>query len=199
MVRLLEQEGEQVGLLCIVDSVAPKENVEISFERFTVKSELSWIETYFSNEIISNFNSATELNALWFNIVDYLKSLGDDVNLIRNEIINNIGFNFESLEKMSMEELIRQLNFTRSLIEASDHYQPMDTIKVQIHYFAASESSHMIENWSKYTEEGMIVRVIQGDHFSIFKSQGVKNLYTEFETCLKKISKKELIGTESLV
>jgi len=194
MARQLEQENDKVRFLGIIDSYAPVTTKSGNLNEFTVESELSWIRKYFDdNEVISRFSSQRGLKYLWFDIIDYLKNIEGASEIIKGEIVKNIGFDIKEYKKVSIEELVKFMNFTRSLNRACNNYVPRNTINTQINYFAACESKNIIiENWHQFSKKVMNIKEVEGNHFSIFTLPHVKSFYNQFNECFVHVDKKIL-------
>ena len=186
MIRQLEQEKEDVRFFGIIDSKPPYANEEVKIKEFTVEFELSWIRNYFNNEeVIEGLSTEINLKDFWFKVIHYLRNLDGASEIIKDEIIRNIGFEIKDYKDISIEDLVKYMNFTRSLSTACDHYKPKNIINSQINYFAASDSINTInsEMWNRFSQKPIIKQEVLGSHFSIFKQPNVKNLYSRFFEC----------------
>ena len=197
MVRQLEQEKKKVRFLGIIDSMPPSINEDIKVKEFSVESELSWIRNYFDDvEIITGFNIKINLDDFWFNVINYLKNVDGASEIIKGEIMKNIGFDIKEYQKVSIEELVKYMNFTRSLGRACNYYIPGNVINSQINYFAAGCSkSRIIVAWQGFSSKNMIVKEVEGNHFSIFTQPNVKSLYKKFFECF--ISRENMVLFEN--
>ncbi|MCP4181645.1 MAG: amino acid adenylation domain-containing protein, partial [bacterium] len=182
MIRQLEQENENVRFLGIMDSMPPNISKNANAVEFTVESELSWIRNYIDNdEVIAGFNAKSDLKDFWYDIIDYLKNIDE---IVKDVIIKNIGFEIKESKKSSVEELIKHMNFVRSLSRACNYYKPENAIVSQINYFSASDSKNaFINGWRENSSKDLIVREIEGTHFSIFTLPSVIGLHKAFEAC----------------
>jgi thioesterase domain-containing protein len=197
-VRQLEQENEKVRFFAIIDSKPPVENEQVKIKEFTIESELDWIRDYIKDEeIISELRLKNDLKGLWIDMLGYLKSLSNTEEIIKDEIIRNNGFEIENYKDISIEELLKIMNFTRSLSNACNYYKPKNVVSTQINYFAAGYSKQIIaKNWQEFSENDIIIEEIQGTHFTIFKQPNVRLLYEQFVKCFMNVDKNALIETE---
>jgi thioesterase domain-containing protein/acyl carrier protein len=196
MIRQLEQEKEKVRFFGIIDSKPPNINGNVKAKEFTIESELSWIRKYFDDEeVIARFNTERDLNDFWLDVIRYLKDLEEASEIIKGEIVKNIGFDIKEYEKASIEDLVKYMNFIRSLSTACNNYIPKNIINLQINYFAASESKNIRKGkWNNFSAYNMKVKKVVGTHFSIFIEPNVKSLYKQFEESFNTIDEKELLG-----
>jgi thioesterase domain-containing protein/acyl carrier protein len=194
MVRQLEQEKNEVRFFGIIDSVPPNINANVKVKEFTVDSELNWLRKYFDEEeVIERFSAELNLKDLWHKVIHYLNNQDGASEIIKDEIVRNIGFNINKYKKASIEDLIKYMNFTRSLSTACSYYIPKNVINSQINYFAARDSKRIRkENWNIFTEINMVIKEIKGDHFSIFTAPNVKFLFKQFKESLNDVNKKVL-------
>lgn len=184
IVRQLEQENEKIRFFGIFDSKAPEIKSKNITESITIKSELEWLGNYFDDEILREFITETDLQRFWINLTEYLRKLEGAENIIRREIIKNIGFNIKEDKKVSIEELITFMNFSRSLSKACSNYIPENMIKTKINYFKAEDSNIVLESgWNNCPTGGNIAKKAKGNHYSMFTLPNVKNLYNQFYEC----------------
>ncbi|NOQ26415.1 MAG: amino acid adenylation domain-containing protein, partial [Bacteroidales bacterium] len=192
MIRQLEQEQEKVRFFGIIDSKPPNLNEEVKIKEFSVQSELDWMRNYIKDEgIIAELSLKKDLEEFWIDMLGYLKNLNNAEGIIKDEIIRNIGFEIKDYKDISIEELLKFMNFARSLSAACYNYTPKNIINTQINYFAASDSKQIItKNWQEYSKKDLIFKEVQGNHFTIFKQPNVEQLYKKFKMCFITIDKK---------
>jgi amino acid adenylation domain-containing protein len=191
MVRQLEQEKENIRFFGIIDSRAPIVNGDDKTTEFTVESELGWIMENFNDELLKGLNIEMDLKDFWIDAICYIKDIEGATEIIREEIFRNTGLDINEYKKVSIEELVKFMNFTRSLSVAWNNYIPGNIINTQINYFAASDSKNLIiEKWDKFSRKPLIEEVVEGTHFSIFKVPNVKGLCEKFEKCLINVNRK---------
>ncbi|NOQ28126.1 MAG: amino acid adenylation domain-containing protein, partial [Bacteroidales bacterium] len=184
MIRQLEQEKEKVRFFGIIDSMPPNVNEEVKIKEFTIDSELDWIRKYFDDEVIAGLNTEIDLKDFWLNVIAYLKNIAGASEILKYEIVKNIGFEIKEYEKVSIEDLVKYMNFARSLSKASYNYSPENVINTRISYFAASESKSIrYKNWNIFAQKDMNIKIVKGSHFSIFTQANVKKLYSRFFDC----------------
>ncbi|NOQ24220.1 MAG: amino acid adenylation domain-containing protein [Bacteroidales bacterium] len=194
MIRQLEQEKEKVRFFGIIDSMPPNVNEEAKIKEFTVESELDWIRKYFDDQVIAGLNTGIDLKDFWVNVIAYLKNIAGASEILKYEIVKNIGFEIKEYEKVSIEDLVKFMNFTRSLRKASYNYYPENVINSQINYLAAIDSKQIItKNWQEFSKKDIIIKEVQGTHFTIFKQPNVKDFYKQFMKSYKNIEKKTLV------
>ncbi len=182
--RLLEQSGNRVSFLGIIDSTPPGGLGYTYQPEFTVESEFEWLKQFVDNtEILGGLDGINDLDNLWSNAIDSLKRLAISEEVIRRGIMALIGYHIKGYESLPIEELIVYMNFTRTLLRACMNYTPEYPVHTEITYFKAKAlGAENPEIWFTYSKEGGTIHTVAGDHFTILKQPGVFKLYEEIRS-----------------
>ncbi|NOQ23840.1 MAG: amino acid adenylation domain-containing protein [Bacteroidales bacterium] len=199
MVRQMEQKNERIIFLGIIHATPPIKNLKIKMDKFTVEGELNWISNYLNKEVVSKFKSKGDIKILWNEITKYLNDTENAREILRGLLTSGGEFNYSSemLEDVSLQELIKYLNFTRSIRVARYNYVPINKINTQIHYFVPSiRITNDFNFFSEFSMLDMKIREIEGDSSSIFKQPNVNFLFKQFKESLNEVNKEVLSESE---
>jgi len=172
IVQQLEQTGQDVAFLGIIDSTPPRRELQESTPDITLETELKWIYDYLPDETIrEQVTRLTLINQLWPVILDYLADIHFEADRFRQLLPPEIGPLIPDFEQQGIPQLVQYWNAIRSLDHARNKYVPARHIKSPVHYFAAEESWLLDrERWNTYSLQPLQFHEIRGDHFSIFKT-----------------------------
>jgi thioesterase domain-containing protein/acyl carrier protein len=186
MVRQLEQGGDEVRFLAMIDVIAPGSKKLGKGSKFTLESEVNWVlDSFTDNEMKEKLKSANHLTQLWSMIGDYLVENNIDTEQLKKIIPENLAKAIPDFEQLRIKELINYFNVYRTLVNARAIYRPNEKINTMIHYFVASRSKKILKpSWNNYSVNPMKLYEIDGDHFSIFKMPHVETLAKIFDTIL---------------
>jgi tyrocidine synthetase-3 len=188
MARQLEQNRKHDYFLALIDANPPAAkplNKKNKFT-FTCESEVDLVDTYIKNkEIKEKLKDITEVNAVWAQVVDYLRQSSRDIKeleKLKKKMPGHILRVIPNPAKTKIDEFIYYLNMVRGLDRARRIYIPGGKINNTAHYFEAAQSiitDH--EHWSDYFREPLTFHKIVGDHFSIFKIPDVIQFARRFD------------------
>ncbi len=186
MARQLEEMGEEVAFLGIIDSIAP--TVERSKgQLFTTESELEVVRDHLPEPaLLEELQKASDVSQFWGMLVNYLEN--DSVNQKLREKLFTGSFSrvIPDYELLGMKELIYYLNVIRTFDNALAEYRAVGKIQASIHLFKASQSDQVIiEQWKEFSDS-MYSYEISGDHFSIFEMHEIDELVGSFDKVLDK-------------
>ncbi|NOU17178.1 MAG: amino acid adenylation domain-containing protein [Bacteroidales bacterium] len=179
--RLLEQSGDRVSFLGIIDSIPPG-GLEDSYKpEFTIESEIEWLKQFVNNQdIFKDFEGVRDFGQLWFKTIDLLRRSEVSEEIVKRGLMGVVGYSIKDQETLTINELITYMNFTRTLLRACSNYIPYCPVLSKVTYFKASDSG--VENpqlWFNYSINKGTIHTIEGDHFSILKKPSVFKLYEE--------------------
>jgi len=174
LARQLEQRGETVGLLVILDTAAPKSEREE--EDNTTWNETDWLWT-----IVEIFEGLTETEyGLTKETLQSQATLEQSYELVMLQLKEQ-GVFFAPTAKIHQLKAI--VATYKANIHAHIHYQPQVRIKVPIVLFRAQEQfedtvSALSDDldWSLYTSEKVTVEWTAGSHLTMFNEPHVKHL-----------------------
>jgi thioesterase domain-containing protein len=181
--RLLEQSGDRVSFLGIIDSVPPG-GLEDSYKpEFTIESEIGWLKQLVENQdVLKDFSSVKTLEQLWLEAIDLIKLSGVPEEIVKRGLMGVVGYSIKEQETLTINELTSYMNFTRTLLRACSNYTPSCPVLSKITYFKASDSGVVDPPlWFNYSMSKGMIHTIEGDHFSILKKPGVFKLYEELK------------------
>ncbi|MGR9108700.1 MAG: thioesterase domain-containing protein, partial [Gammaproteobacteria bacterium] len=186
MVRQLEQDGEEVALLAILDTNAPdpkriKQDIE--------KSPLFWLR-----ELVVLF---AELTGLDFGSICTLLEDQADAESAYAAVLQ--GFKQHEVvfaPDAPVEELKALVNVYRTTVELHQDYYVQTPITCPIHLFMASdrfaeqafEDTREAWGWANYTDAGVTILKVPGTHMTMLAEPHVRSLAEALSACLEGLS-----------
>jgi thioesterase domain-containing protein len=183
MVRQLEENGEAVDYLALIDSPPPLKNTADTVFEFTPESEVSWLSDYLPDEDLKEaIKKLPDIHAIWSTILDYFEESDFDPEVVKRAIPGNLVKMIPNVDQLNIRQLVMYLNIIRSLDRARSIYLPPAKVKAPVYFVGASESKRVKkEEWNQYTEVPATFDEVPGDHFSILRTPQVKNLARIFK------------------
>ncbi|MDQ1350461.1 MAG: hypothetical protein QG657_763 [Acidobacteriota bacterium] len=190
--RQLEQRGEEVKFLGIVDTPPPLGSDE---ERdFTAESELSFLlETFPLDEIKEHISNIFDYHELWRYVIDYLGKSDFDFGAFKKQIPISIVNSFPNFDQLTLSQVANRINVVRGYRHAEHRYFPHGKKNVPMYLFNARES-HVKKmavktNWNDYFNKPMKVVDVPGDHYSIFREPDVIEIAAAIDKELQEVIK----------
>lgn len=198
LARKLEMQHTKVSFLGIVDIEAPFEIDRIDFpgapeklrngliKKFTLDSEYAWLNDILSqNKNVKELKKYDSLEILWLYAIEILANACDDMETKKKNVIKLGGLKIEDYMKVPLIELIKQMNFKRSLLRASQNYKPDNLSETTINYFGTKESVDInLDGWENFTTKEIIVNIIDDNHYFSFDLNNENNFYSKIINCL---------------
>ncbi len=176
--RQLEEKGETVKKLILIDSYISQMNSRSSFK---VKDEVTYLSNLTNIKVSNNFKSIEKLYEAYEEIIMDIKI--DDIfkKFSYNETYKLIA----DWNNYNGFELLKKINLIRTLIRANDNYYPKSKVKCSIDFIKAidsTKSDHRI--WESVITGRIRYRKVRGNHFSIFNEE-IEYLASEIQNILK--------------
>jgi tyrocidine synthetase-3 len=187
MVRQLEQMGEEIRFLGLINAHAPREEAGDIVPGFTIDTELEWLGDISKVKgIKGKLKGLTQLHHFWPLVIDHLERNHFDIGPLKKSIPGNIANAVPNFDRQGIRELVYYININRSLGNARDHYIPGGKSITRIDFFGAREFEITNrDNWNIYSYQPFKFYEIEGDHFSIFKPPHVSAFARIFNEALK--------------
>jgi amino acid adenylation domain-containing protein len=187
IVYQLENMGEKVSFLGLIDSPGPREVCEEEIVELNLKSELEWIWEYLPDiEIKQKVRNVSHLDELWPVIITHLEENNCSIETIRRLVPDGLAQVIPNFMSLGIQELIYYLNLEKTLDNARARYIPSGKIHTVLHYLNAIETPGILkESWKTYCHNPIRIYDIEGNHFSI--------LIPPLVECTGKILDNELI------
>ncbi len=187
--RQLENMNEKINFLALIDSLQPQKKDWKIPEKFSLESELDFIERHsLALEIKEKLKKVSSLDQFWIMLLEHLEITKYDVKNIKKLLLK---FGMQALpnyHQLGLKESCYYLNLGRSFRKTLARYIPVGKIHTPVHYFAAKESKNIKEKqWNHYTSIPIESYKISGNHFSIFKKPHVDGFAKLFNNILKDI------------
>jgi phthiocerol/phenolphthiocerol synthesis type-I polyketide synthase E len=175
MANQLNQQGQQVDLLAIIDAVAPKQHAA------NVNDANLWKEIEFVLEGL--YGHSLELSP------EVLNSLESDAQL---EYFAKCVQTAQLFPSADFDQLCRILQVHRNDLLMAMAYQPHQLYSQQITCFISSKTENSLGNfhngdlgWHKFTTKAPIIQSVPGDHFTMLTHPHVEVLATQLGTALE--------------
>jgi amino acid adenylation domain-containing protein/non-ribosomal peptide synthase protein (TIGR01720 family) len=177
LARQLEQSGETVALLTILDSSAPTS--DRTEDNTTTWNEIDWLWI-----IVEIFEELTETEiGLTKETLQSQATVEQSYELVMQHIKQQGIFFAPTAESEQLKAIV---DTYKANVHAQLHYQPQGSIKAPIVLFRAQEQpkdkTQIISvneedwNWSQYTSEKVTVEWTPGTHLTMFNEPHVKTL-----------------------
>ncbi len=175
--RQLENRGENISFLGLIDSPGPQKEWVQQAPRFTLAADIAWILEYLPDpHLAKKINHVSSLTQLWEIVLAHLEKNNDHVEALKQIIPPHVAQAIPNFERLQIRELIYAFNINRTLSQARTLYMPAEKIQTTMHYFNASLSPSILkEGWQEYCAAPILYQEIPGDHFSIFKKPHVEH------------------------
>ncbi|MGE5340111.1 MAG: amino acid adenylation domain-containing protein [Candidatus Omnitrophota bacterium] len=174
IVRQLEQVGEQVAFLGLIDAPGPRLDIGDHAADFTLAHEKQWIGDYFpDHEIQEKINGAASVSELWAMIAAHFHERNENIQNLQYRIVEHLG-QIPPYGQSGMAQWIHDFNTERTLTRARALYVPTSQIHTVAHYLKASRSPLAFqESWADYCAQPLKSYEISGDHRSILREPAV--------------------------
>jgi len=180
LARQLEQQGETVALLTILDTSAPSADQE---DMTATWDEIDWLWT-----MVEVFEELSEAKLdLKKETVQSQTTLAQSYELVMQHLKQGLFF-APTAESNQLKAIV---DIYKANTHAQTHYQPQGPIKAPIVLFRAEEqfgdtpSVHSEDlDWSQYTEGEVIVKWVPGTHLTMLNAPHVKTLAAQLQTQL---------------
>lgn len=176
MALQLEQQGEEIAFLGIIDTNAPHINQPRFSSDCTELNTLSDIvlilEEFSGKALDFPLNNFQQTNINIESAYQYVMSM-----LIKQEVL--------FVSDTSITELKKLVDGYRALTKALDHYQPKGKLLCPIHFFRATDNNQFCKinndetsNWKKHTQATVVEHYIPGTHITMMTTPAVSTLAT---------------------
>jgi thioesterase domain-containing protein/acyl carrier protein len=169
--RQLEEAGCTVAFLIMIDTQFPvDENDEEARlqEVFSLEEEKMMLTGIFK-DMGPLFDSVNTIEALWDLAVILFKENASLVTEVRSNIPEHIISLIPNVDKLTIDEFIKQVNTVRTLEKAIDNYIPAARLNATLLYMGASESHWDISTYGQYFKNKPEVHVLNGTHLSLLR------------------------------
>ena len=173
--RILEQTGESIDLLFIIDSPHFEKKNRVNF---TLETEKSFIKKHLGLTIPDYFKDG---ESLWQICVDFLEKDYTAIERLKKQLPKTAEIAIPSFDNIDSAKLIQFINTYRSYILAIDNYFPESKIKQKICYLKATKDSNInYDLWNSYTEGYVHFHEVDCDHLSVLKMPHLSKLLEFF-------------------
>lgn len=172
MARQLEEAGEQVALVALINSIGPR--VWDNTRPYSAETELDLLQSFLNGK--TDFSAANNLTLqeIWQSGIDTLQTIPQAAQNIRLLIPSDVSLAIPNFENTDIATLIRYVNIIRTLHNARAFYKPTGLLKTKINFFEVSANDVIadkdanLNSWQRYCTDSIKRIPIEGDHFSIF-------------------------------
>ena len=168
MAQQLQDLGQEVGLLALIDSYAPTVLQEQIDDTFLINSLITDLGGMFGKELSIYANELQQL--LPEEQLNSILQEAKRLNILPPEI--------------SIEQMYRLFEVFKANLKAMYDYLPSPYSGQTVLFCASDEVSQ--RGWSSLATEAMEIYTIPGDHYGILREPDVGVLAKQLETCLEK-------------
>jgi amino acid adenylation domain-containing protein len=195
MARQLEQAGQKIDFLALIDTTPPAEDLRARGIEFDLETELSTLDSYFQDRRLkTRLAKVEDIDRVWPEVLAHLREIEFQVADIRDSVshmfartLPDFGRTIPHFDRLGIEAFIYHLNMLRTLDNARNKYVPEGKISTVIHLFLAAGTGFSTpEKWQNYCREPLKLYDIAGDHFSIFRNPRVAAFARLFERVMEK-------------
>ncbi len=190
--RLVEETGKKLEKLIMIDAPAPKTNIVNRIikntNKFSLEAEKKVAKLFIADDQIeAKIKSATSVEELWQQIIEYYEQNNLDIENIKQSEIRKLAIFIPEYESIEIRELVYNLNYIRALNMSSDEYMPKNKINTQMYMFEASENNMNDKKaWDKFLAHKMISERMPGNHFTMMQGQNVLKLAAKVKELLER-------------
>ncbi|MCP4213306.1 MAG: hypothetical protein GY765_01560, partial [bacterium] len=189
MVRQMEQAGESIALLALIDTESPKKKIGIIPPEFTLKSEVKLVGKYLKSlrPLHRQLKKVDSMEKVWPALIDYFREYHINVDIFKRMVPGGIAGTQPHFQYMPIDRAVYHFNICRTLIRAMQSYSPKEPIATTMNYFGATErENNFIQEWGDFCRNPITYHDVKGGHFSIFKSPEVQGLARQLDAVIRK-------------
>lgn len=193
IVKRLEKMGDVIKFCGIVNAMAPEKGIWGRIEDFSTQSEWKMLNRFdLDKRFVKRLKKADSIAEIWPAVIAHLEEGGVEFTQFIKRFPEGSLKAIPDYGKQDFKGLIYYHNATRVLSRARALYIPDGKIQTQMHFFQASETRMPNqERWDLYCVQPMKIRLVQGDHYSIFSNlEHVKALVVAFNQILTTLNTK---------
>jgi amino acid adenylation domain-containing protein len=183
IVRQMEQSGEEIGSLILINSFPPQNiNQENSFD-FTIETETELTSRYLPDAgVQEQLKSVSDIEEIWDIVLSHLEKSGFSSRSFGKLALGELIRTIPEYEQLSIRELGSLFNVIRTFNRARNSYVPQSKINAFTYFFKATQTEGIdIETWQLYNSQTLKLIEIDGDHFSIFDMPYVVEFSEKFK------------------
>jgi len=173
--RQLEQEGEIIGTLQLIDTELP--SLTLTDKTFTADSERSILQAI-DPQLVEGMEKQEDLENIWRAAVLRIQKNDEIKAKLKNLVPSDMRSLIPYFESTTIEQLINYLNTIRTLANLSMANGEITLLTAECHYLSAEESDIDIQRLDKHFENRLKISKVPGNHFTIMQRPLVKKLAT---------------------
>ncbi len=180
MTRILEELGEKVELLGMINSLAPQKGLIEGAGDFSYDSELTIFKTYFDIKgFVEKINKLPNtyfdnVNDIWEYFIKHLESNEIGEKEFREYVPGELSRLIPNFNNLNVKELVYYINLFRSSQNSRAIYIPKQNVKANICFFEATEEKVANkERWYIYSDSLIYKYDVQGNHVTIYSSENI--------------------------
>lgn len=182
MACMLEQAGEDVAFLSLINTLAPQKWKNIA--PFTIKTEIKFISSLLGKAAAGNSprTDSDDMDRLWNSALDLTQFDQASRDRVDQLIPLDAKLAIPDFAVAEYHTLVKYINTIRSMHNARALYYPGRMLKTKLHFFEATindvikNKDENIKSWQRYCQLPIERYRLQGDHFSIFQDPEVESL-----------------------
>jgi amino acid adenylation domain-containing protein len=187
MARQLEQMGQAVAMVAIVNARPPDPEAAESVSPFTMEGELEWLQQAVPHiALAKRIKEVNEIEELWKEVASAVGRQADGVALLKQKIPPSLGRAIPNIDTLECEPLLDYFNLGRSLSQARLLYVPDGHVEAPVSFFQAQDGHPAPwEGWQPHCRKPLRLFEVRGDHFSVFTQPYVEEFSRLFGKLLR--------------
>lgn len=173
----LEQEGNEVGFLSLVNTFAPNRQFWGKVNEFNLHTEIKEINK-FMGSYDKKISDDYPLSAIWNDAVKMIETKFSQMDKFKKYVYDDMDRaipNFES-NNIKISDIIYYINVMRTFDNARALYFPKGKVKAQCYFFKATyEMVVNADAWQNFFEKPIMFCDIRGNNFSIWKDDNISH------------------------
>lgn len=180
MARQLEEKGDRVDFLALIDSPAPREYDLNEAFRFNLEFEQEWVLRFIPGhevQVCDEIKKQTSIEQTWEVILRYLETSKVESRDLIQVIPGELAAALFQQGQMTIQQTVDIINSIRSLYRAREYYWPCKQLSTPVYFFLAEHpqgmeqpyDNTMIKQWKKWTRGELTCYLFYGDHYHMLK------------------------------
>ncbi|NRR24830.1 non-ribosomal peptide synthetase [Brevibacillus sp. MS2.2] len=186
--RQLEAAGDEVEMLVLIDSSSPllHQHLQIPDASVVDSFRQQITQVLSAPELNSQMENESTLYGLYKKTAQYMEAHNLTFEALEILMPKEILQVIPAYAQSSQVDFYRYLNLFIDFQNAYVHYHPQRKVFAQAHLIKAKESSIEEKQWNAFFYSPVNLHEMEGDHFSIFRDPGVKEMASFFESIAPK-------------
>ena len=178
MTRELENLGEEVKFLGLINSNFMKADTSRKFVDFSVQSEAEFLTDILPQPLLRDLTSNIEAcDDMWRAVIEISQQNDSEQKILKalkNSIPDGVKTTVPKFENTDIINLVKYINIMRSYVNSCMVFSPTYKLHTKLNFFKANEDTDWDAGiWNQYCEEAPIMNNLCGNNFNILEEPNV--------------------------